>query len=71
MKGGLRYAKPNRQLFSMNNRDPRVVIGPNAVVEGPLVFERKVTLYVHSSAKTGPITGATAVPYSGALPPAE
>lgn len=71
VKGGIRYTKPNRQFFSMNNRDPRVVIGPNAVVEGPLVFERKVTLYVHSSAKTGPITGATAVPYSGALPPAE
>jgi hypothetical protein len=55
----------------MNKRDPRVVIGPNAVVDGPLVFERKVTLYVHSSARTGPITGATAVRYSGALPPAE
>jgi DUF4097 and DUF4098 domain-containing protein YvlB len=71
VKGGIHYAKPSRQLFSMNNRDPRVVIGPNAVVDGPLVFERKVTLYVHSTAKIGAVTGATAVRYSTALPPAE
>ena len=27
---------------------PRIVIGPNAVVEGTLVFEREVKLYVHA-----------------------
>jgi hypothetical protein len=71
VKGGLHYTKPGHQWFSMNTRDPRVVIGPNAVVEGPLVFERKVTLYVHNTARIGAVTGATAVRYAGALPPAE
>ncbi len=71
VKGGLHYSKPSRQLFSTSNRNPRVVIGPNARVDGPLVFERKVTLYVHNTARVGAVTGATAVSYTGALPPAE
>jgi hypothetical protein len=45
------------------------VIGPNARVDGALVFKRDVKLYVHASAKTGPISGATAVRYEGARPP--
>ena len=39
------------------------------MVEGPLVFEREVKLYVHSSARIGHVTGATAVSYSGAQAP--
>jgi hypothetical protein len=31
------------------------------IKDSPLVFEREVKLYVHATAKTGPITGATAV----------
>ena len=50
---------------------PRIVIGPNAVVEGPLVFEREVKLYVHASARIGELRGATAVRYDGASPPKE
>ncbi|MGO4222207.1 hypothetical protein AB4Y64_10185 [Lysobacter sp. TAF61] len=69
VKGRIRYTKPSQSWFSFNRRDPKVIIGPNAVVDGPLVFERKVTLYVHSTAKTGAISGATAVRYDGALPP--
>jgi len=60
VRGGIKVTKPKRNL-TVQKRDPRVVIGPNAVVEGPLVFERPVTLYVHSSARTGPVTGATAL----------
>lgn len=71
VKGGIRYTKPSQQWFSMNRRDPKVIIGPNAVVDGPLVFERKVELYVHNSAKTGPITGATAVRFDGSMPPGQ
>jgi len=41
------------------------VIGPNAKVDGALVFEHEVSLYVHETATTGPITGATATRYSG------
>ena len=61
--GGLSFG------FGRDNK-PVVVIGPGAVVEGTLVFERAVTLYVHDSARTGPITGATAVRFSGRTPPA-
>jgi DUF4097 and DUF4098 domain-containing protein YvlB len=71
VKGGVRVEKPHG--FSMHwgnkHRPPRIVIGPNAVVDGPLVFEREVVLYVHSSARIGKVTGATAQPYSTATPP--
>ena len=60
VKGGLRVEKNNSWIQLKSKRVPRIIIGPNAVVEGPLVFEREVNLYVHRSAKTGPITGATA-----------
>lgn len=45
-------------------RIPTIIIGPNAVVQGGLVFEHQVKLYVHTSAKTGPIEGATAIAFS-------
>ena len=64
VKGGIKVEKPNNNWFGIHMgkpRPPRIVIGPNAVVDGPLVFEREVKLYVHSTAKTGTITGATAV----------
>ena len=64
VKGGIKVEKPNNNWFGihMNKpKPPRIIIGPNAVVDGPLVFEREVKLYVHATAKTGPITGATAV----------
>ena len=69
MKGGIKVTKP--QGFRLNvKRDPRIIIGPNAIVEGPLVFERPVTLYVHTSAKIGPVTGATAKSFSTDTAPA-
>ena len=49
-------------------RTPRIIIGPDAVVEGSLVFEREVELYVHTTAKIGSVTGATARPYTDTLP---
>jgi len=45
-----------------------VVIGPNAVVDGELRFEREVELFVHPSAKIGKVIGATAKPYTDTLP---
>ena len=71
VKGGIHYTKPSGSWFSFNTRDPKVIIGPNAVVEGPLNFERKVELYVHSTAKVGQISGATAVRFDGATPPGQ
>ncbi|MEL1263285.1 hypothetical protein [Pseudoxanthomonas putridarboris] len=69
VKGGIKVEKP-RGFNLRPKRDPRVIIGPNAIVEGPLVFEREVTLYVHTSARTGPVTGATAKPFSTDTAPA-
>lgn len=46
------------------SRVPTIIIGPDAVVQGGLVFEHQVKLYVHSSARTGPIEGATAIAFS-------
>jgi hypothetical protein len=54
----------NAGLFS----NPRVVIGPGAVVQGPLIFERKVTLYVSDTATIGDVVGATSVRFSGLTP---
>jgi hypothetical protein len=65
VRGGIHYEKPGPQWISFNRRDPRVIIGPDARVDGPLVFERKVRLFVHESARIGAVTGATAVPYRG------
>lgn len=71
VQGGIHYQKPGPQWISFRKNDPRVVIGPNAQVNGALVFERKVTLYVHDTARIGAVTGATAVPYSGAKVPGD
>ena len=48
---------------------PRIVIGPNAVVEGELRFEHAVDLFVHPTAKIGKVTGATVQTYTDKLPP--
>jgi DUF4097 and DUF4098 domain-containing protein YvlB len=64
VQGGIKVEKPNGNFLGFHvgkRKPPRIIIGPNAVVDGPLVFEREVKLYVHSTARTGPITGATAV----------
>jgi hypothetical protein len=47
-------------------RVPRIVIGAGAVVSGALRFDREVDLYVHATARVGPITGANAIKFSGA-----
>ena len=47
---------------------PRVIIGRDSEVRGPLEFERTVELYVHESAHIGPVVGATAVSFSGDEP---
>ena len=72
VKGGVHVQKPNRSGINLNwgkHEPPRIVIGPNAVVDGPLVFEREVVLYVHDSARIGKVTGATVQRYSAATPP--
>ena len=64
--GGIRVEKPSSNWFpvQVNKRKPKIVIGPGAVVEGELVFEREVDLYVHETARVGKVTGASATAYS-------
>ncbi|MDQ3495767.1 MAG: hypothetical protein M3485_09685 [Pseudomonadota bacterium] len=71
VRGGIKVSRPSRNWMpvQINRRIPRIVIGPQAVVDGPLVFEREVKLYVHDSARIGTVTGATAVRYSGPTSP--
>lgn len=63
VRGGITVEKPGKNWLPKLGKPkvPRIVIGPDAVVDGPLVFEREVTLYVHASARTGAIRGATAI----------
>jgi DUF4097 and DUF4098 domain-containing protein YvlB len=72
VKGGIKVEKQSTSWLPIHigkNTPPRIIIGANAVVDGPLVFERDVKLYVHTSARIGRVTGATAVAYSGDRPP--
>jgi DUF4097 and DUF4098 domain-containing protein YvlB len=71
--GGVHVEKNNQWLrIHFGKRKPqRVIIGPNAVVDGPLLFERPVVLYVSSSARVGKITGATPIRFDGAHAPTD
>ena len=75
LKGGIKVVKPHRNNWGGFVRGkpkiPRIVIGPDARVDGSLVFEREVKLYVHSSARIGSVRGATAIRFDGAAPPKE
>jgi hypothetical protein len=71
VRGGITVEKPNNNWIpvSMKQRKLRIVIGPDAVVEGPMVFKREVNLHVHKSARIGQVTGATAMRYDTPRPP--
>lgn len=67
VEGGLLVDKPHGWSWG-NNKNPRIVIGPRAVVDGTLDFRREVDLYVSDTAHVGKITGATANKFSGDHP---
>lgn len=71
VRGNVRYQKPRSMFLGIGRKStpPRVVIGPNARVDGTLVFEREVELHVHRSARIGAVTGATARVYEGERAP--
>ncbi|HWS77157.1 MAG TPA: hypothetical protein VN205_02155 [Thermomonas sp.] len=71
VKGGIHVEKPGKNWGVRWGKPkvPRIVIGPGAVVEGSLVFEREVKLYVHQTARIGNVSGATAERYDTASPP--
>jgi DUF4097 and DUF4098 domain-containing protein YvlB len=65
--GGILVEKPSGFSWG-KNKNPRIVIGPHAVVDGSLEFRREVDLYVSDTAKVGTITGATANRFTGDHP---
>lgn len=67
VEGGILVDKPSG-FFHFSGRDPQIVIGPHAVVQGTLEFRREVVLKVSDSAQIGPVKGATPVKFSGATP---
>jgi DUF4097 and DUF4098 domain-containing protein YvlB len=70
VEGGITVQKSNSWFgLGWASRRPRIVIGPGAVVQGALRFERPVELYVSETASIGPVTGATAIRYPGTVPP--
>lgn len=64
---GILVEKP-RGWFNLSGRPPRIVIGPRAIVNGTLDFEREVELYVSDSATIGTVKGATVNKFSGDRP---
>jgi DUF4097 and DUF4098 domain-containing protein YvlB len=66
--GGIHVEKPG--MSNSNRHRSRIVIGPNAMVNGGMRFEREVKLYVSDSAQiSGPIEGATPEKFAGDQPP--
>jgi cytoskeletal protein CcmA (bactofilin family) len=68
VEGGIRVEKSKGFNIALWKDTPKVVIGPGAVVDGALEFEREVKLYVSDSATIGEVKGATAIRFSGDEP---
>jgi DUF4097 and DUF4098 domain-containing protein YvlB len=73
VEGGILVEKAGNEFLWFfhwsSNISPRIVIGPGSVVQGDLHFKRQVRLFVSEQATIGPVSGATAVRFSGASPP--
>jgi DUF4097 and DUF4098 domain-containing protein YvlB len=71
VQGGIIVHKPSTGFFHWwsDSDKPRVVVGPGAVIEGTMKFDRAVRLYVSDTATIGQVTGATPVKFSGDHPP--
>ena len=67
VSGGVHVRKPNFSVSLTASRKPRVIIG-ECGGHRPLQFEREVVLYVHRSARIGPVTGAEPI-RSTPIPP--
>lgn len=65
VEGGILVNADNSWFHFGISRNPRIVIGPHAVVKGDMVFKRDVTLFVSDSATVGKIEGAKTVKFSG------
>jgi hypothetical protein len=70
IKGDLIVEKPGG--WNNNKREPRIVIGPGSRVEGKILLEREVELFISESAEVGGVEGVMsmddAVRFSGKKP---
>jgi DUF4097 and DUF4098 domain-containing protein YvlB len=71
VQGGVVVHKPSSGFFQWwtDSDKPRIVVGPGAVVEGTMTFDRAVQLFVSDTATIGQVTGATPIKFSGDHPP--
>lgn len=65
VSGSIRVKKP-KGVFDSSDK-PRIVIGPNSVVEGGVVAEVEIKLFVHESASVESVQGAEAQAFSGSV----
>lgn len=68
VKGGLRVHDAPLSFFGWRHRNPKIVIGPDVVIEGELRFDRDVDLYVSDRAQVGRIRGAEPKRFAGDEP---
>lgn len=73
IKGDLIIEKPGFSWFgSKNDKEPKIVIGPGSSVEGKIVLEREVELYISETAEVGGVEGVMslddAIRFSGNRP---
>ncbi len=71
IEGDLTVRKTRKLFSSGKDRGrgkPKIIIGENCRVDGKLMFEREVELWVHDRAEVGEIEGATAQRFSGSSP---
>lgn len=69
VRGGITIERSSSWFQVIPRQRTRVVVGPGAVVEGPVVLHRDVDLLVHRTARTGPVTGGEAVVFDSATAP--
>jgi hypothetical protein len=72
LQGDLLVDKPGGGDWKNRSRKPKIVIGQNSIVNGEIVLEREVELYISESAEVGGVSGemsmADAVRFSGSSP---
>ena len=61
LRGDLVVEKPGNWGWSKNKRKPQVIIGPGSRVEGNIVLEREVELFISNSAEVGGVTGEMSI----------
>ena len=71
VKGAVKVNKSSYNLSLTPPRTPRIDIGPRAGVDGPLTFEREVSLYVHATATIGNVSGASVQRFDTDVAPKE